>query len=76
MIVRVVDQQLDRALRFLKKKLSRDGTLREFRQHAFYERPGVKKRRKQRAAQRRLRKLEQRLSAPRPVRRHQRRNGG
>ncbi|MBI3325799.1 MAG: 30S ribosomal protein S21 [Nitrospinae bacterium] len=75
MIVRVVDRQVDRALRFLKKKLSRDGMLREVRRHAFYERPGVKKRRKQRAAQRRLRKLEQQLSAAEPVRRHQRRNG-
>lgn len=75
MIVRVVDRQLDRALRFLKKKLSRDGMLREVRRHAFYERPGVKKRRKQRAAQRRLRKLEQQLSTTGSVRRYRRRNG-
>lgn len=61
MIVRVVDRQVDRALRLLKKRLSREGTLRELRQHAFYERPGVKKRRKQRAAHRRRQKLEQRL---------------
>jgi small subunit ribosomal protein S21 len=67
MIVRVVDRQVDRALRVLKKKLSRDGTLRELRRRAFYERPGVKRRRKQRAAQRRLHKLEQRLSTNKPV---------
>lgn len=63
MSVRVVSGQLDRALRLLKKQLSRDGTLRELRQHAFYERPGVKKRRKQRAAKRRRQKLAQRLTA-------------
>ncbi len=63
MIVRVVDHQVERALRFLKKKLSRDGTLRELRRRAFYERPGVKRRRKQRTAQRRQRKLEQSLLA-------------
>jgi small subunit ribosomal protein S21 len=64
MSVRVVDGQLDRALRLLKRQLSRDGTLRALRQHAFYERPGVKKRRKQRAAQRRRRKLaQQRLAS-------------
>jgi small subunit ribosomal protein S21 len=64
MSVRVVDGQLDRALRLLKRQLSRDGTLRALRQHAFYEPPGVKKRRKQRAAQRRRRKLaQQRLAS-------------
>jgi small subunit ribosomal protein S21 len=62
MSVRVVDGQLDRALRHLKRQVSRDGMLRELRQHAFYERPGVKRRRKQRAAQRRRHKLAQRLT--------------
>jgi small subunit ribosomal protein S21 len=63
MSVRVMQGQLDRALRRLKRQLSQDGTLRELRQRAFYERPGVKRRRKQRAAERRRRKLAQRLSA-------------
>ncbi|MGH8057935.1 MAG: 30S ribosomal protein S21 [Candidatus Entotheonellia bacterium] len=63
MRVRVVEGQLDRALRLLKKQVARDGTLRALRQHAFYERPGVKRRRKQRAAQRRRQKLAQRLLA-------------
>ena len=63
MSVRVVEGQLDRALRLLKRQLSRDGTLRAIRQHAFYERPGMKKRRKQRAAQRRRLKLARRRAA-------------
>jgi small subunit ribosomal protein S21 len=63
MKVRVVDRQLDSALRRLKRQLSRDGVLRELRQRAFYERPGVKRRRKWRTAQRRRQKLAQRLAA-------------
>ncbi len=63
MSVRVMDGQLEHALRRLKRQLARDGILRELRQRAFYERPGVKRRRKQRLAERRRQKLAQRLSA-------------
>lgn len=52
MSVRVMDGQLDHALRRLKRQLARDGILRELRQRAFYERPGVRRRRKQRIAER------------------------
>ena len=41
---------------------SRDGTWRELKARAFYEKPSVKKRRRQRAVRRRLLKLEK-LSA-------------
>jgi small subunit ribosomal protein S21 len=61
-MVRVIDQQLDKALRLLKRQLSRDGTWRELKARAFYEKPSVKKRRRQRAVRRRLLKLEK-LSA-------------
>jgi small subunit ribosomal protein S21 len=57
-IVRVIDQQLDKALRLLKRKLAKDGTWRELKARTFYEKPSVKKRRRQRAVQRRLLKLE------------------
>jgi small subunit ribosomal protein S21 len=61
-MVRVIDQQLDKALRLLKRQLSKDGTWRELKARAFYEKPSVKKRRRQRAVRRRFLKLE-RLSA-------------
>ena len=61
-MVRVIDQQLDKALRLLKRQLSKDGTWRELKARAFYEKPSVKKRRRQRAVRRRLLKLEK-LSA-------------
>ena len=58
MIVRVIDQQVDKALRLLKRKLAKDGTWRELKARTFYEKPSVKKRRRQRAVQRRMLKLE------------------
>jgi small subunit ribosomal protein S21 len=61
-MVRVIDQQLEKALRLLKRKLAKDGTWRELKARTFYEKPSVKKRRRQRAVQRRQLKLE-RLAA-------------
>ena len=53
-MVRVIDQQLDKALRLLKRQLSKDGTWRELKARAFYEKPSVKRRRRQRTVRRRL----------------------
>ncbi len=39
-------ESVDKALRRLKKKLDRDGTLREARQRRNYEKPSAKRRRK------------------------------
>ena len=46
-------EPLDKALRRLKKKLDKEGTMREIRAHRHYEKPSEKKRRK--AARSRLR---------------------
>jgi small subunit ribosomal protein S21 len=61
-IVRVIDQQLDKALRLLKRKLAKDGTWHELRTRTFYEKPSVKKRRRQRVVQRRLLKIERQIA--------------
>jgi small subunit ribosomal protein S21 len=61
-MVRVIDQQLDKALRLLKRQLAKDGTWRELKARAFYEKPSVKKRRRQLAVRRRLLKLEKMLA--------------
>ena len=58
MIVQVIDRQLDKALRLLKRKLAKDGIWRELKARTFYEKPSVKRRRRQRAVQRRLLKAE------------------
>ena len=43
-------ESVERALRRLKKKIDREGTLREVRSHRHYEKPSEKKRRKMKAA--------------------------
>jgi small subunit ribosomal protein S21 len=47
-------ESVDRALRRLKKKLDKEGTMREVRAHRHYEKPSEKKRRKQARARSRV----------------------
>ena len=43
-------EPVDKALRRLKKKIDREGTLRVVRSHRHYEKPSEKRRRKEKAA--------------------------
>ena len=43
-------EPVEKALRRLKKKIDREGTLRVVRSHRHYEKPSEKRRRKQKAA--------------------------
>lgn len=43
-------EPVDKALRRLKKKLDREGTLKEVRNHRHFEKPSVKKRRRMKVA--------------------------
>ena len=47
---------IERALRDLKRTVQRDGILKEIKKRRFYEKPSVKKKRKQVEAERRRRK--------------------
>ena len=58
MQVVVRDNNVDQALRALKKKLQREGVYREMKLRRFYEKPSEKKAREQAEAVRRGRKLE------------------
>ena len=58
MQVVVRENNVDQALRALKKKLQREGVYREMKLRRFYEKPSEKKARDQAAAVRRARKLE------------------
>ena len=49
-------ESVDKALRRLKKKLDKEGIMREIRAHRYYEKPSEKRRRK--AARARLRALQ------------------
>ncbi len=76
MEVRVQSQNIEKALRDLKKKLQLDGLLGELKKRRHYEKPSVKKKNKRLEAQKRRRKLLKRArptgsgssSGPRPGR--------
>jgi len=50
-------ESVDRALRRLKKKLDKEGVMREIRAHRHYEKPSEKKRRKEARARSRVFKV-------------------
>ncbi len=58
MLVTVRDNNVDQALRALKKKLQREGVYREMKMRRFYEKPSERRARMQAAAIRRARKLD------------------
>jgi small subunit ribosomal protein S21 len=55
--VEVIGNDVEKALKILKRNLSRDGLFREMRNRKFYEKPSVKKKRKQAAARKNRRKM-------------------
>ena len=57
MQVLVRDNNVDQALKALKKKLQREGVFREMKMRNFYEKPSEKKAREKAEAVRRARKL-------------------
>jgi small subunit ribosomal protein S21 len=54
--VKVYDNDIEKALKVLKNKLSKNGFFKELKVRRFYEKPSVKRKRKSRDAQRRLNK--------------------
>lgn len=56
--VKVLGNDLEKAMRVLKKKIQNDGLFKRLRMKKAYEKPSVQKRRKQREAIRRQRSLE------------------
>jgi small subunit ribosomal protein S21 len=59
----MVEGSLDQALRVLKRKLAKEGVLKEWRRRTFYEKPSERRKHKRIEAQRRRRK-EQRRRRP------------
>ena len=58
MQVLVRDNNVDQALKALKKKMQREGTFREMKRRNHYEKPSEKRAREKAEAVRRLRKLQ------------------
>lgn len=62
MEVKVQGNQIENAIKSLKRLLIRDGILKELKNRRSYEKPSVKKKRKQREAKRRRQKAARRFS--------------
>jgi len=58
--VRVIDNDVEKALKLLKNKLSKSGLFKELKVRRAYEKPSVKLKRKKIEAQRRLAKVQRR----------------
>jgi small subunit ribosomal protein S21 len=56
----VVDNQIEAALKALKKQMQKDGAFQEMKRRAFYEKPSVKRKRKQALARKKRRRALQR----------------
>ncbi len=53
MEIRVDSNDVEKALKLLKRKIQRDGLFRELKNRRFYEKPSLRKKRKRREAQKR-----------------------
>lgn len=52
MEIKVHNDDIEKALKILKRELQKEGLFKEIRRRSFYEKPSVKKKRKQREARR------------------------
>jgi len=53
--VNVYQNQVDKALKVLKRQLTKEGLLKELKRRRFYEKPSLKKKRKQKEAKKKRR---------------------
>ena len=63
LIIDVENGDVNRALRLFKKKLSREGIMKELKVRRYYEKPSVKSKRKSKEAEKRRRKLVRKVRA-------------
>jgi len=67
--VRVTDNNVEKAIRVLKRQLIKEGVFRQLKEKRWAEKPSDKRRRKERQAARRLRRQVSRARARRETRR-------
>ncbi len=60
--IEVFDSQIEAALKTLKKQMLKDGVFQEMKRRAAYEKPSVKRKRKQAAARKKRRKAMRRMA--------------
>ncbi|MFQ5597973.1 MAG: 30S ribosomal protein S21 [Nitrospiria bacterium] len=64
-MIKVYDNQIEKALKALKRQLAKEGLLKELKRRSFYEKPSVKRKRKQKEARKKRMKAQRYLSLPR-----------
>jgi len=57
MKIKVQNNNVDRALRTLKRLMQKEGFYKEMKKRSFYEKPSEKKKRKQKEARKKMRKM-------------------
>lgn len=63
LIIRVFDNQIEKALKVMKRQMAKEGLMKELKRRAFYEKPSVKRKRKQRDAKKKRLKALKRARA-------------
>jgi small subunit ribosomal protein S21 len=58
MMVRVYDNDVEKALKVFKRQLQREGFFKELKQRRFYEKPSDRRKRKQKQARRKMLKIQ------------------
>ena len=53
-MIRVYENQLEKALRAFKRQMAKDGILKEVKRRTAYEKPSIKKKRKQKEAHKKM----------------------
>src|SRR5438067_9925341 len=71
-----VRDSLEKAMKILKQKMSKEGILQEVKRRRFYEKPSVKRKRKMREARKRRRREMKRRGGPGPTQGGGRGEGG
>jgi len=64
-LIKVYDNQIEKALKALKRQLAKEGLLKELKRRSFYEKPCVKRKRKEKEARKKRLKAMRYLSSPR-----------
>jgi small subunit ribosomal protein S21 len=62
LLIKVYENQLERALKALKRQLAKEGLLKELKRRSFYEKPCVKRKRKQKEARKKRLKAQRMVS--------------
>ena len=68
--VPVINGNLEGAIRALKRKMNREGILKQLKLKRFHEKPSVRRKRKRKEAERRRRRLLRRLAKRALMRKH------